>query len=417
VPDEAVVTALEVEGALPPELTGTYVRNGSNPVTGRGEHWFVGDGMLHAVHLEGGRATWYRNRWVQTALLGKGLTGAGAPGGANSTSNTTAFSYGGRLLSLQEIGFPYEVALPELTTVGPFDFGGSLTSAMTAHPKVDPATGRLHSFGYGFVAPFLTSWSADATGPLARREVVDIPRSTMMHDFAITDRDVVFWDLPVVFSLETAVERPGEMPFAWDPSAGARIGVMPLDGPASAVRWVEVEPCYVFHGVNAWREGADVVLDVCRLPSAFAPGGDPVGAGSVRRWRIGTAAAQLTFAEDIVLDRPWDLARVAPAETGRAHRRGYFVTTRVVEGGWEFAGVASIDRASGRTDEWDPGFGQAAGEALPVGDWVLTFVYDRPSDTSHLAVLAADDLAAGPVARVHLGRRVPFGFHATWVAG
>jgi len=56
---------LEVEGEVPRELAGTYYRNGPNPAfepAGR-YHWFDGDGMIHAIRLEDGRAR-YRNRWV-----------------------------------------------------------------------------------------------------------------------------------------------------------------------------------------------------------------------------------------------------------------------------------------------------------------------------------------------------------------
>ena len=51
---------------FPPELTGTYVRTGPNPASGKSDHWFFGDGMLHGVRLAGGKAEWYRNRFVQT---------------------------------------------------------------------------------------------------------------------------------------------------------------------------------------------------------------------------------------------------------------------------------------------------------------------------------------------------------------
>ena len=48
--------------------------------------------------------------------------------------------------------------------------------------------------------------------------------------------------------------------------------------------------------------------------------------------------------------------------------------------------------------------------------WLLTYTYDRTVDRSHLDVLDAQDVAAGPVARVHLPVRVPYGFHGLWVA-
>ena len=66
IPMECDAPFLKVTGELPRELNGTLYRNGPNPqFEAPGAHWFVGDGMLHAFHLENGRAS-YRNRWVRT---------------------------------------------------------------------------------------------------------------------------------------------------------------------------------------------------------------------------------------------------------------------------------------------------------------------------------------------------------------
>lgn len=432
VPDEIDALSLTVDGALPPELDGLYVRNGSNPFEGAGAHWFLGDGMVHGVRLRAGRAEWYRNRWVETPLLGRGniLGGGdtGPPGGANNSSNTSAVFLADRLLSLQEVGFPYELSPEDLSTIAPFDFGGSLAGAMTAHPKVDPATGLIHFFGYGFVPPYLTYHVAAPDGRLLSSETVDVPGPTMIHDFAITDRDVVFWDLPVVFSMELALAR--EMPFTWDPSYGARLGTFPLGGSAGTARWVEIEPCYVFHGTNAWRDGDDIAMDVSRMPTMFAPSGD-TGPNALHRWRLtgvgepGSAGA-LGFDGELVADRSLDLPTLDPRHLGRAHRHAWYVSTRDESGGFQFGGIARVDARTGELDVWDPGAHESAGEALfvPAGPdaaegegWVLTFGYDARSDSSDLLVFEATDCAAGPIARVKLPRRVPYGFHACWVPG
>jgi carotenoid cleavage dioxygenase len=75
---------------------------------------------------------------------------------------------------------------------------------------------------------------------------------------------------------------------------------MPLGGPASAIRWVEIDPCYVFHGVNAARDGDRVVIDVCRYDTMFEHGVERLASrGALHRWTIDTSRAQLTFSDAV----------------------------------------------------------------------------------------------------------------------
>ena len=169
-----------------------------------------------------------------------------------------------RIFALVENGLPYEMT-PELATVGPCDFGGRLTTAMTAHPKEDPVTGELHFFGYGYFPPYLTYHRLSAGGELVESREIEVPKSTMMHDFAVTEHYLVWLDLPFVFE----VGRAGGMPYAWEDGYGARIGVTPRQG--GPTHWFDVDPCYVFHVGNAW-EDADgrIVLNGARYhASAF----------------------------------------------------------------------------------------------------------------------------------------------------
>ena len=418
---------LEVKGALPPELTGMYVRNGSNPQHADSSHWFFGDGMVHGIRLDAGKATSYRNRYVHTALYdaGQGF-GASVPGGAATQSNVSAIWHGNKLLTSGEVGFPHELSTEDLSTKRLYDFDGALTTAFTAHPKIDPATGRLHFFGYGFVAPFLTYHVAEADGRLVHSEVVDIPRSTMIHDFAITDQDVVFWDLPVVFDLEAATKwikdpNAGVFPYRWAPEVGARVGVMPLGGPASKITWHDIDPCYIFHGLNAHRDGDTVVLDACRLSSMFVPGEKFGGQPSERRWSINTVTGKVEE-ETIESDRPGELPSRDPRHVGRQHRYGYYVQLRNPGRGVDMGGLIKRDDLRGTREIWDPGPAGHTGEWLfvPTGDgeddgYLLTYLYDDRTEKSEFVVVDATAVRKGPVARVTLPQRVPYGFHAAWV--
>lgn len=431
--DEVEAVKLTVVGAIPSELSGLYARNGSNPAIGDSPHWFFGDGMLHGMRVANGRAEWYGNKYVGTPLYQGGLGfGEGPPGGAANQANVSLTWHGGKLLTSGEVGFPFEVSTTDLSTVGVHDYAGKLTSAFTAHPKIDPVTGRLHSFGYGFVPPFLTYNVMEADGTLIHSEPVDIPRSTMIHDFAITDRDVIFWDLPVVFDLDAASKWIAEggqgdgFPYVWSPESGARVGVMPLGGPASAIQWFDIDPCFAFHGVNAFRRGDEVVLDICRLTSMFVPYEMFAGVSSLRRWTMNTATGKL---DDTIIndDNPGELPTRDPRRVGREHRYGYLVETRDNPDTVEFGGLIKHDYQTDTREIWDPGPTQHSGEWLfvpgagagPADDegWLLNFIYDDATAGSEFVVVDATDIAAGPVARVALPQRVPFGFHGTWVAG
>ena len=249
-------------------------------------HWFLGDGMLHGVELRDGQARWYRNRYVRTKQLSGEGTYVDDQGRVDFTvgpANTHVIGHAGHILALVESGFPYEVT-PELDTVGCFDFDGRLRTAMTAHPKTDPRSGELHFFGYGFAPPYLTYHVADAAGTLVRSEEISVPGPTMMHDFNLTERHVVFMDLPVVFDLDLAIQ--GTMPYHWDDGYGARLGVLPRGGTDADVRWYEIDPCYVFHPMNAYDDDGSITLDVVRYARLWDRTPDETGAAHLTRWTL-----------------------------------------------------------------------------------------------------------------------------------
>jgi carotenoid cleavage dioxygenase len=259
-------------------------------------------------------------------------------------------------------------------------------------------------------------------------ESIDIPRSTMIHDFQITERDIVFWDMPVIFDLDAAIKyiqdpTSGAMPFQWKPEFGSRIGIMPLGGPASAIVWHDIDPCYVFHSVNAFREGDLVKVDVCRLSSMFDPSGAP-SVAALHRWTIDTAANKVT---DDVLEtqNPGDLPGRDPRRVGRHHRHGYLTGTRENPNTVELGNIIKHDFDHGTREVWEPGPTRHATEPLFIaGDandtaddagWLLSFVHDDATNETVLAVLDATAVPKGPVAEIVMPQRVPYGFHATWI--
>lgn len=420
--DEQTLVDLPVTGAIPPELNGRYFRNGPNPKSGASPHWFLGNGMLHGVRLEAGRAAWYRNRYVRTPLLEDERAGAiradGSADLAASLANTHVVRHAGKILALEEGHLPWIVS-PELDTVGPHDFGGKLKTAMTAHPKLCPATGELLFFAYGWRPPYLTYHRVAADGTLVQSEEIAVRGPTMMHDWNVTRNFVVFMDLPLIFDF--ALLAQGGLPVRWSDDYGARLGVMPRNGTNRDVVWTEIEPCYVFHPMNAYEEGDEIVVDVARFAKmAFGPQDGEGTPALLHRWVIDRRAGQVR--EQPLDDRPADFPRVADECVGLKHRFGYMAGFDLTSGEVG-AQILKYDLATGRSEAWECGRGNAAGEPVFAragrGEdegYLLTFLYDAARGASDLVVLDARHVAKGPVARVHLPRRVPHGFHGSWLA-
>jgi carotenoid cleavage dioxygenase len=418
---EVSLTDLKVRGRIPESLRGLYLRNGPNPRDGDPGHWFLGDGMVHGVRLEDGRARWYRNRYVQTRRLTENaqfVNEEGVIDHSAAVANTHIVSHAGRIYALVESSFPTEMDAG-LGTVGTNDFGGKLQTAFTAHPKICPSTGEMHAFGYRFAPPFLTYLRLDAAGELVQVEEIPIPAPVMMHDFAITEHFVVWMDLPIVFSPEAVAEGRG-MPYLWNDDHGARLGVMPRGGRGDQVRWFEVEPCFVFHPMNAFEDGDQVVLDVARYPELWRDDSGEFDQATLHRFRLDLASGRA--AEQPLDERPVEFPRVDPRREGLPNRYGYAVC-QPVGGETQGSALAKVDVEAGRVELHDFGAGRVPGEGVFVPSGpdaaeddgvVMTFVYDGDRDASDLVLLAGQDFAGEPVATVELPVRVPFGFHGNW---
>jgi carotenoid cleavage dioxygenase-like enzyme len=419
VADELTTFDLPVEGSIPPELNGWYLRNGPNPRQAT-QHWFTGDGMIHGVRLENGRAAWYRNRWVRTESFEHPFPLYNPDGTRNlhaSAANTHVVRHAGKTLALIESSLPYEIT-NDLETLGAYDFGGKLVDSMTAHPKICPATGELHFFGYGsLTSPYVTYHRADASGELIINRGIDVKAHTMMHDFALTAEHVIFMDLPVVFNLDVALRSESDMPYRWDDNYGARLGVLRRDDPYGAIRWFDIDPCYVFHVANAYDRGNSIVLQAVRYPELWRNSGG-FGVDAVMwRWTIDLQRGTVT--EEQLDDRGVEFPRIDDRLAGLPAR--YTVT--VGNGS-----LVRYDLDRGMVEQHRFGTDQnpgAPGEAVfvPAGSgadelagWYIAYVYDPVRNGSDLVIIDASDFEGKPVARVQLPQRVPHGFHGNWIA-
>jgi carotenoid cleavage dioxygenase len=463
--EEITAIDLDVTGTLPEYLDGRYLRIGPNPIGDPDParyHWFLGAGMAHGLRLRDGKAHWYRNRWVRSADVSRklGETWPGGPtnGGFDFAANTNIIGQGSKTLAIVEAGArPYELT-DELETVGPSDFCGTLFGGYTAHPKRDPVTGELHAVSYNPMRGNIVQYTVTGVDGKIRHSVdIRLDAQTMMHDFSLTERYVVLYDLPVALDLGASLrsrparaaaalltrfaERhaapdfflraamrgsdrggtsPGGMPYRWAPERQARVGVLPREGTAADIRWFEVKPCYVFHPLNSYDEGDHIVLDVVRHASVFDTGLRIVpDAPSMDRWTVDLSAGKVT--EERMDDTAQEFPRVDERLVGHRHRYGYAV--RFSDGATRTPdAILKHDVATRRTQAVSFGPGREPGEFVfvpPTPDAaeddgvVMGFVYDRSPDRSDLVLLDGQTLEA--VATVHLPVRVPHGFHGNWV--
>jgi carotenoid cleavage dioxygenase len=421
VTDEVEAFDLKVEGPLPPELTGVYMRIGPNPKDGRSGHWFLGDGMLHGMRLENGRAAWYRNRYVRTPRLEQGARPMGPEiARRDSSANTNIVRHAGKFLALEEGHFPWEVGA-DLATKTWTDFEGKLTGAFTAHPKICPETGEMLGFGHSWMAPYLVYHRVSKDGRLVQSTEIPVNGPTMIHDFCVTRRHAIFMDLPIVFDLQLAMK--GTMPYRWSDDYPARLGVMPRDGDASQLQWFDIPSCFVFHPMNAYDAGDTIVFDVARYEKLWVSGfGD--ASPYLTRWVIDLKNGRVsqTQLDDLAVEFP----RVADAKAGLKHRYGYApaVGAAATDAIGLSGSIVKFDLERGGTARWDFGPGRHCGEfshaaARSGGEddgWIMGFVHDDNSMTTSLAVLDATDVAKGPIAMIATPQRVPYGFHGNWFA-
>jgi carotenoid cleavage dioxygenase len=466
---EYTVTELEVTGRIPEHLDGRYLRNGPNPVEEIDPvayHWFTGDGMVHGVRIRDGKAEWYRNRWVRSAGVAKAMGEKAVPrkhsaGWADTGPNTNVIGHAGRTLALVEAGIVNYELSEELDTVGQCDFDGTISGGYTAHPKRDPRTGDLHAVSYFWGRGKRVQYSVIGPDGRAKRTVdIDVTGSPMMHDFSLTEKYVIFYDLPVTFDVEAVVRgnvpaplraparlvlsglmgkvkapeplalragsrarASGPMPYRWNPKYPARIGVMPREGGNADVRWFDIDPCYVYHPLNAYDDGDQIVLDVVRHDRTFDldTNGPFESAITLDRWRVDLGAGKVLT--DRLDDRPQEFPRVDERLVGLRHRYGYAVEARgKADRPGTTEAIVKHDLVTGRTIRRSFGPNSSPGEVVfvPNGpdaaedDGVLMgFVYHPETQRSDLTLLDAGTLET--VAAIHVPNRIPNGFHGNWV--
>jgi carotenoid cleavage dioxygenase len=443
---------LTVIGTIPGTLNGVYLRNTQNPVhqpLGK-YHAFDGDGMLHLMSFKDGRCE-YRNRFVPTkgfmeeqeagGALYAGLIdnpklakrpGWGARGGLRDTAATDVIVHAGSALAtFYQCGEPYRMDARTLAFKGTAPWHDKvMPDGISAHPKVDPGNGELLFFNYSKQAPYMHFGVVDANDTLVHYVPVELPGPRLPHDMAFTKNYAILNDFPLFWDPELLAQ--GKHKVVYRPELRSRFAIVPRRG--GAVRWFDAGPTYVLHWLNAWEEGDEIVLVGCRVADPLPPEDPRDGAwanmmanlritANLHRWRFNLVTGETR--EEQLDDRNAEFPSVDPRVVGARSRHAYSMILGD-EPTLRFTGVMKYDTGTGASQAWEWGPGRYGSESpfAPRTDagaeddgYLVSFVHDERENRSEVAVLRADDLAAGPVARVLLPQRVPLGFHACWVPG
>lgn len=452
--EEIVATDLEVIGEIPRDINGVYVRNGPNPkFEPKGHyHWFDGDAMLHALQLENGKAT-YRNRWIKTKnfqeegaageSLWQGLMGRlaanmerpwnrGVP--LKDTANTAVAYHDGKLLAgWYMCGDLYEIDPITLETKGVQDYGGTLTSKAMAHVKVDEQKNEMMFFDYELTGSYLAYGVINGTGEVKHFTKVKTPGPRIPHDMGITENYSILMDLPLIYDIGVMMKSGKAVP-VFNRDMPSRFGVIPRYGSQEDVRWFEAAPCYIYHTINCWEEGDEIVMDCCVNDNPTPQQDLPKGASAaeklnaylcmkayLHRYRFNLKTGETK--EYRLDDQTTEFPLMNSQYLGRSSRYAYNQRFELSKS-LRFDAIVKYDTDSQSSKTYEYGKTKYGSEspfiprdnAVSEDDgYVISFVTDAVDNTSEVVILDAQNMDL--LAQIKLPQRVPLGFHACWVNG
>ncbi|MEU8591975.1 carotenoid oxygenase family protein [Streptomyces sp. NPDC048664] len=447
-----------VEGAVPADLDGVYLRNTENPVhpAVRNYHPFDGDAMVHVVGFRDGKA-FYRNRFVRTdGLLTEiearsaqwaGISerpewaprydGWGARGRMKDASSTDVTVHRGMALtSFYQCGDLYRVDPFSAETRGKETWGGAFPVewGVSAHPKVDDATGELLFFNYSKQAPYMHYGVVDAANELVHYVDVPLPGPRLPHDMAFTENYAVLGDFPLFWQADALAQGVHLPRFHRD--LPSRFAVVPRRGGTDRIRWFEAESTYVLHFTNAYEDGDEIVLD-----GFFQGAPEPADNGTgdkwerafrflaldrmqtrLHRWRLDLVTGQVR--EEQLSESITEFGMINPRHGGRPYRYAWAATGK--PSWFLFDGLVRHDLRTGAEERLSFGegvYGSEAAMAPRTGStgeddgYLITLTTDMNADASYCLVLDAARVADGPVCKLRLPERIASGTHSTWADG
>ncbi len=462
-PNEYEYEITEIEGEIPPELSGTLFRNGPGLLDIAGtaiHHPFDGDGMISAFSFKDGRA-YYRNRFVKTEayleeqsageILYRGVFGTKKPGGLfnnifdlklKNIANTGVIYWGGKLLALWEAAEPHRLDPQTLETKGIDNLDGILEpgDAFSAHPWIDPSC--ILDDG----APCLVNFRVDpgisskitlfefaVDGKLLRRHSHSIPGFSFIHDFIITPHYAIFFQNPVNFNplpFVFGIRGAGEC-VQFQPEKPTNVILIPRDPNNKQVKTFKVESGFVFHHANAFEQGNQICIDSVAYqtlpqvqPNSNYKEVDFESLDPGQLWRFTLNLEEGTVERQMLESRCCEFPTHNPDNVGREYRYLYIgVAPNDTGRNAPLQAILKLDLETGERQVHS--FAPSGYVSEPIfvpnpnanqedAGWILTLVYDGSKHRSTLAILDGENLAGDAIALLHLKHHVPYGLHGSW---
>ncbi len=446
--EEETLKKLPVEGVIPKDLNGVYLRNGPNPrFKPKGAyHPFDGDGMIHAAQFKNGTLT-YRNKWVRTDGWKKNdAQGEETHWGIFSSlkgredmpmadvANTDVIGHAGKAIATWYLAGKAHIIDPlTLETTESADYARPPGDGISAHPKVDETTGEMMFFDYFDHAPYMAYGVVDKSGKVVHHVPIELPGNRLPHDMGISKNYSILHDLPVYH--DEAALAAGRHKIRFNSAMKSRFGVIPRYGASEDIQWFEFSPCFLYHVINCWEEGDEVVMTACR----FMPVKDEAGkideqrtakmiahlGMDARLWQyrmnVKTGeASEKCLNPDLNCEFPsYDSSR-----TGQYSQYAYLVDHNPKTLHW--TGIRKFNTDTGESlGNWsdgaehcwysEPWFAPADNPKSEDHGYVITFMWNAKKQQQELQVFDALDISAGPMARVKMPHPIPVGFHACWM--
>ena len=451
---EADVFECQVEGEIPKELEGAFIRVSGERQFPTLENDIIinGDGLFSAFYFENGHVS-FKSRYVMTDRLKaeraarRRLFGiyrnkyTDEPSVMNmpqrdNTANTTAFAHHGELYALREDCHPYKIDPLTLETLGVGEFPGLESKTISAHPKIDPDTGEWWSYGVFAKGEPTTDMSLhvfDKNGKLTREEWFKSPIAGACHDWCITENHLIFPVLNLTADPERI--RAGGQYYQYEPGTPGKWGIMPKHGSVEDMRWFDVKEAVIGHIMNAYSDGDKVIVDTpLSTGNGFSffsdkdgnyPGADEVEVQIARLVFDLSKPGSVEASREKMAGAYGEMPRVDERFIGKKYRYGYFAARNFVEmsKGIMKVGVGQIDWQTGEVKEYNP---HATFCHEPVfipkspdadeGDGYILSACDRMQENrSDLLILDGNDISRGPIATVKLPFPQSPPFHGCWM--